>query len=55
MSGSGDDSLETQMTEMIEGVIPGCRTGEARGEGAEVEGQVDEEGKEHRDRGRGTE
>ena len=55
MPGSGDDSLEAQMTEMIEGVKPGCRAGEARGEGAEMEGQVDAEGKEHRGRGRGTE
>lgn len=44
----------TQMTEMIEVVIPECRAGEARGEGAEMEGQVDAEGKEHRGRERGT-
>lgn len=43
------------MTEMIKVVIPECRAGEARGEGAEMDDQVDAEGKEHRGWGRGTE
>lgn len=43
------------MTEMIKVVIPECRAGEARGEGTEMDGQVDAEGKEHRGWGSGTE